>query len=157
MKTLMHRSRALCIVACLALLLGMNAPASASVPATDAGISLPATDLPPALAASARQDKNIIWYVNLDAQDAQRDISFTVSYNQAFLRIREGMRCSEELAYNGDMSTDVSMNTSNSVLLDIQYTTPANHMGPAALLVMSASVRPITRFAVAISCSNAVL
>ncbi len=131
MNSLVHRSRILRIMACLALLLGMSAPASASAPVADTGISLPATNLPPELAASSRQDKNIIWYVNVGAQDAKRDISFTISYNQAFLRTCKGMRCSEELAYNGDMSTDVSMNANNSVLLDIQYHYIGKSYGPS--------------------------
>ena len=113
----------LCRFSCLFLIFNIVFLTGAAAPQPAVEASLPLADLPPALAATAStQDKNIIWYVEMGAQDAERTISFTASYNAAFLRIREGLRTSDELSYSGTLSTDISMNSSNSVLNDISYT-----------------------------------
>lgn len=112
-----------CRSLCLLLIFNIVFLTGAAAPKPGVEACLPSADLPPALTATAStQDKNIIWYVEMGAQDAERTISFTASYNAAYLRLCEGLRTSEELAYNGTLSTDISMNSSNSVLKDISYT-----------------------------------
>ena len=100
--------------------------------------------------------RDSIWYVRLDVQNAKRNIAFTASYNQAFLRICEGMRCSDELAFSGTMTTDVSLNASNTVLKDIQYAYAGSRMAQTAPLAKPALARHIIRRAIMIFCSNAV-
>lgn len=108
---------------CLIFLFSTLRPVGASATNTGEQISLPATNLPPELtAAAAAQNKNIIWYVHLGLQDAKQMVTFTASYNQAFLRICEGMRCSDQLSSNGVMYTSTEMNSTNTILNDIHYT-----------------------------------
>ena len=119
------QTHSLCRFLCLLLIFTIVFLTGAAAADSGSEASLPSADLPPTLsadAASSTQDKNIIWYVEMNAQDAERTISFTASYNAAFLRSCEGLRTSDELAYNGTLSTAISMNTSNSTLNDISYT-----------------------------------
>ncbi len=129
MKCKLYGIQFLCMMVCLSLLLGMNRGVGAQDIAVDTESSLPATNLPPVMATSATQDKNIIWYVRMASRDAQQMVTFTASYNQAYLCIREGMRTSDQLATNGTMYTSVAINSTNSVLKNIYYTYVGKSVG----------------------------
>ena len=129
MKCKLYGIQFLCMMVCLALLLGMNRGVGAQDIAVDTESLLPATNLPPVMATSATQDKNIIWYVRMASRDAQQMVTFTASYNQAYLRVRKGMRTSDQLATNGTMYTSVAINSTNSVLKNIYYTYVGKSVG----------------------------
>ena len=77
------RTHSLCRFVCLLLIFTIVFLTGAAAADSGSEASLPSADLPPALTATAStQDKNIIWYVEMEAQDAEQTVSFTASYTR---------------------------------------------------------------------------